>query len=65
MERRTQIEEYENELKLTTSPKLKEALSNAIKALHMTTIPVWYIKNYVDAMRFKSLRVVVANPKQH
>lgn len=65
MERRIQVEEYEKELKLTTSPKLKEALSNAIKVLQSTTIPVWYIKNYVNTMRFKSLRVVVANPKQH
>lgn len=61
MERKELLEKYKEELKKSPSPKLKDALENAIIALENTSIPMWYIKKYVDDYRYKDLKVVTSN----
>lgn len=61
MERKELLEKYKEELEKSPSPKLEEALKNAILALENTSIPIWYIKKYVDDYRYKDLKVVASN----
>lgn len=61
MERKRLLEKYKEELKKSPSPKLKEALENAISGLENTSIPLWYIMRYVDDYRYKDLKVVTSN----